>query len=118
MLKNRKKNTKCLDNFTKQEISTNGPNKSLNNKSNNVMDPAKPLQPISLLEKIDKSGNSSTWPTKVGEGENGSSHGPLPKVVVRVEDVPLKSPKKRPILQNIQLADFREISSGRTNKMG
>jgi len=39
----------------------------------------------------------------MGEGENGASHRPLPKMVVRLEDTPLKSPQKRPMPKNRQL---------------
>jgi len=70
------------------EISTNGPNKFSNKKSNNTMDPGKPRQSICLQKNLDLSGNSSDRSSEMGEGENGSSHHPLPKVVVRSEDDP------------------------------
>jgi len=92
------------------EISTNGPNKSLNKKSNNGMDPAKPQQSIYPPENLEVSGNSSACPTKMGEGENWPSHCPLPKVVVRSEEVPLKSPtNNNPTTRNLRSGTKRVV---------
>jgi len=45
-------------------------------------------EPPPTTTKLDLSETSSACPTKMGEGENGPSHCPFPKVVVRSEEVP------------------------------
>ena len=72
------------------EISTTGPNKSFKNISNNVTDIANPLQPNFPQEKLDISEIPSGRTNKMGEGKNGPSHCPLPKVVVRTKAKSLK----------------------------
>ena len=44
--------------------------------------------PLKLTKNHELSGNASACPTKMGEGENGPSYFPLPKVVERSEEVP------------------------------
>ena len=50
-------------------------------------------EPLKLTNTTnhDVSGNASACPTKMGEGEDGPSHCPLPKVVGRSEEVPQSS---------------------------
>ena len=43
--------------------------------------------------KLDLGETSSACPSKMGEGRDGPSHSPLPKVLVRSEEESLKSPQ-------------------------
>jgi hypothetical protein len=43
--------------------------------------------------KLDLGETSSACPSKMGEGRDGPSHSPLPKVLVRSEEESLKSPE-------------------------
>jgi len=98
------------------EISTIGPTKSLNKKSNNSIDLAKPQQSICPPESTNVIGHFFACPNKMGDGENEPSQCSLQKVMIRSKDVPLKSvmnkcprkSKKIPISQEVYI-DYTEL---------
>ena len=78
------------------------------------MDLPKSLQSISSQENLDLGETSCACPSKMGEGRDGLSHCPLPKVLVRSEEESLKlnvskNNQQTSIPQDLQIAYSRII---------